>query len=58
MNDIQRPGIRPFFFMPSFYGLVSWTIWWLLYELRLVRWDPEPALASLLFVVVIVAFCA
>src|SRR5213594_4667202 len=57
MPKRRADGLRPVLLMPSLYGAASWGFWLVLYELRLIRWEPEPALATLVFVSVITAFC-
>src|SRR5207249_8909162 len=39
--------------IPSFYGAIAWAAWFALYQARLIAWDPAPALADTLYVLVL-----
>src|SRR5712672_247112 len=52
MNSKDGGGLSTLLLMPSFYGGAFWLFWLLLYDLRLIAWDPSPLLADIVFLLV------
>jgi hypothetical protein len=46
-------GLTTLLLIPSFYGAIAWAAWLTLYQARLIAWDPSPALADTLYVLVL-----
>lgn len=42
--------------MPSVYGALAWAFWWTMYELRLIRWDPTPSMATFTYFAVLACY--
>ena len=42
-------GFKYLVFLPSFYGLLSWNFWLVLYLLKLLEWDETSAIAIFIF---------
>src|SRR5207249_9672702 len=53
MPKDRAGGLTTLLLIPSFYGAIAWAAWLALYEARLIAWDPSPALADTLYVLVL-----
>ena len=53
MPKDRAGGLTTLLLIPSFYGAIAWAGWLALYQARLIAWDPSPALADTLYMVVL-----
>lgn len=55
-KKVKNNHIQCLFFMPSFYGGLSWGIWLVLYLSKLIKWDEYSNLALIIFLLVEMAY--